>query len=95
MAAFADDLTAFLRNAAQLPSFESLVDIYERGSLAKLSWSKTCGLPIGVSAADPATKTQALSAGIVLDPNTAIRILGVYVGPLQPNRHHLERKTVK
>jgi len=77
MAAFADDLTAFLCNATQLPSFKPLVDIYERGSLAKLSWSKTYGLPIGVSAADPATKTQALSAGIVLDPNTAIRILGV------------------
>ena len=29
MAAFADDFTAFLRNAAQLLSFKSLVDMYE------------------------------------------------------------------
>jgi exonuclease III len=84
VAAFADDLTAFLQNASHLPAFKSLVHIYERGSLAKMSWTKTFGKPVGTSTTDPETETHALSAGIVQNNNTTTRILGVHIGP--PNQ---------
>ena len=83
-AAYADDLTAFMRSATHLPAFQTLVKIYRDGSLARLSWPKTYGLAIGASRRDPHsahTTAAAMAAGITLDPATVIRLLGIYLGP--------------
>ena len=44
---FADDLIIFLRNTGQLNEFKRLLNIYEDGSGALNSWSKTLGMRVG------------------------------------------------
>jgi hypothetical protein len=80
-AAYADDLTGFMRGASHMPAFKALVKIYEDGSLARLSWPKTYGLAFGKSRRDPLLQTHVETAGIKVDPATVIRLLGTYIGP--------------
>ena len=80
--AFADDLVAYLANAAQLPIFKNILHIYERGSGALNSWgAKTLGLRIGASSdpdADPFPPDW--DPDLVNFDAPTIRTLGVFLG---------------
>ena len=77
---FADDLIIFLRNTRQLNEFKRLLNIYEDGSGALNSWSKTFGMRVG-SLRDSTDLPQGWEEG--RDINTTsplIRYLGIFLG---------------
>ena len=80
--AFADDLVAYLRNAAQLPRFKHILRIYELGSGAQNSWgAKTQGLRIGASQdelRDPLPPEW--DPSLVNFDNAFVRTLGAFMG---------------
>ena len=80
--AFADDLVAYLRNAAQLPRFKHILRVYERGSGAKNSWgAKTQGLRIGASQDDLHDPLPpGWDPSLVSFDNAFVRTLGVFMG---------------
>ena len=103
VASYADDMCCFLRDADQLPTFRSLLHIYEQGSGARNSWPKTHMLRVGAlrdsdylppgwvdSKDEVAGQTSVDCSGAV------IRYLGIFLGaPEQVARKWHERVTQK
>jgi hypothetical protein len=78
--AYADDLLATLRNSRQVPAFRKIINIYERGSGAMLSWPKTYGLRIGSCRQINPLPEAWSPTEMAFRQVTVIRELGIYLG---------------
>ena len=77
---FADDLVVFLRDGDELPAFQSLLRVYERGAGAVNSWEKTHAMRVGALRGSDELPAGWEEGRDIDTSGAAIRYLGIFLG---------------